>query len=160
MDEVTYEPNESGNTMRMVKHREPPSNRNHAAPDELTIYKCKLAESEQVISEMAEELSSCYETLSAIFRCGAELGKTNNIRTFAKSLCSDLLQITESDWYGLRVISEDGKRLVHFASSTPGATFESLPLVHSDALPSAEVSAARSRSDIWFNPPTVWANSQ
>src|SRR5262245_44388379 len=36
----------------------------------------KLAESEQIISDMAEELSSCYESLSAIFRYSAEQGKT------------------------------------------------------------------------------------
>jgi len=137
--------------MRMVKYRSLPDAHRVRASDPLTVYKCKLAESEQVISEMAEELSSCYETLSAIFRCGAELGKTNNIRTFAESLCSDLLQITESDWYSLRILTSD-RRLVHFASSIAGLRLEGLPLDAAESAQPAEVRAALTRTDIWFNP--------
>ena len=44
----------------------------------------RLGESEQVIRDMAEELSSCYESLSAIFRCSSELGKTNDLEEFAR----------------------------------------------------------------------------
>ncbi|MFN7138686.1 MAG: ATP-binding protein, partial [Limisphaerales bacterium] len=116
MDEVTYHSNGVGNTLSMIKCRtkKPGVGR---AEEGLGDYKCKLAENEQVIREMTEELSSCYETLSAIFRCGAELGKNNNIASFAKSLCTDLLHITESDWYVLRIVSEGTPQLIAFAAS-------------------------------------------
>jgi len=48
---------------------------------------------------MAEELSFCYESLSAIFRCSAELGRTHDVKEFAQRLLSDLAQITSADWF-------------------------------------------------------------
>lgn len=152
MDEVTYTPKVKGNVMIMRKRCEPTSlPQSHHRQRTVEDYASKLAESEQVISEMAEELSSCYETLSAIFRCGAELGKTNNVSTFANSLCNDLLQITESDWYVLRIISEERSRLIPFAASVPDAKLEPLSVPIPGKASTAEMQAAATRRDVWFN---------
>src|SRR5580704_14507089 len=40
-------------------------------------------EDEHVINDMVEELSSCYECLSAIFRYTSEEGRTGNLKEFA-----------------------------------------------------------------------------
>ncbi len=167
MDEVTYSSNGSGNTLIMRKRREKGAVP-QPAPDpvvtpvadkvvlesdleSVSYYKRKLAENEQIISEMAEELSSCYETLSAIFRCGAELGNTNNIAGFANSLCNDLLGITESDWYVLRVISDEDSRLTSFATSDPSANLEPISVPLGSEGTTAEMRAAGTRSDVWFS---------
>ncbi|MBA4149808.1 MAG: SpoIIE family protein phosphatase [Verrucomicrobia bacterium] len=152
MDEITYTPDACGNTMVMIKRRSDSlTTQAHFSREKTEDYSRKLAESEQVISEMAEELSSCYETLSTIFRCGAELGKTNNVITFATSLCNDLLQITESDWYVLRIISEERTRLIPFATSVPGAKLEPLFVPSPGKATTVEMQAAATRRDVWFN---------
>src|SRR5205814_1940143 len=46
----------------------------------------QLSESEQIIRDMAEELSFCYESLSAIFRCSADLGRSYNLEEFCQRL--------------------------------------------------------------------------
>lgn len=151
MDEVSYTNGFGQNTLTLVKNR---AENNEAAPDQLTSseYKKKLDESEQVINEMAEELSSCYESLSVIFRCGAELGKTENLEEFARSLCTDLLRITDSDWFILRVVPPFEKRLEVFAASAQAEAVEPVSFGgREQALSSAEARAALTKQHIWFD---------
>src|SRR5438876_667795 len=67
-----------------------------SSPEELSR---RLADSEQIISDMAEELSSCYESLSAIFRYSSEQGKAIGLEDFSRRLLSDLLRITAVWWF-------------------------------------------------------------
>jgi serine phosphatase RsbU (regulator of sigma subunit)/anti-sigma regulatory factor (Ser/Thr protein kinase) len=111
----------------------------------------KVEESEQIITEMAEELSFCYESLSAIFRCSAELGQKNNLEYFSQRLLTDLSQITSAEWFILRLVAKEESRLVVFAASEPSLQLMPLPLTAAHAVYSTEMEAALTRQDIWFD---------
>jgi anti-sigma regulatory factor (Ser/Thr protein kinase) len=66
----------------------------------------RLAESEEVVGQMLEELSSCYESLAAIFRYGAEQAKAGQLEDFARRLLGDMLRILKADWFVVRIAPE------------------------------------------------------
>ncbi len=110
------------------------------------------AEDEQAMSEMVEELSSCYECLSAIFRYTTEGGKSGDLKEFAHQLCNDLMQIVGAEWFVLRLVPKNEARLVTFTASEP--TLELPPFVMpSDGKPknSVELEAALTRKSVWFD---------
>jgi serine phosphatase RsbU (regulator of sigma subunit)/anti-sigma regulatory factor (Ser/Thr protein kinase) len=109
----------------------------------------KLGESEQIITDMAEELSFCYESLSAIFRCSADLGRTNDIAEFSQRLLTDLSQITSADWFVLRLVGREGRFLEVFAASDPALKLAPLDLRGGGH--SVELEAAEKRQDFWFD---------
>ena len=150
MDEATYTNGYGQNTLTLIKKRA-----EHDAPAAMLTapeYKKKLEESEQIINEMAEELTSCYESLSVIFRCGAELGKTENLEHFTKSICNDILRITESDWFALRVVPPFEKKLDVFAASAQAGVLSPVFFTSADqAVTSAEVRAGLTKQHIWFD---------
>ncbi len=113
----------------------------------------KLAESERVITDMAEELSSCYESLSAIFCYSAEQRRAVGLADFSHQLLNDLLQITSADWYVLRLIPQNGTDLVVFAASDPALQLAPLSVSNTTAATSVEVQAALTRRDAWFEQP-------
>ncbi|HUL51405.1 MAG TPA: SpoIIE family protein phosphatase [Candidatus Nitrosotalea sp.] len=113
----------------------------------------KLAEGERVITDMAEELSSCYESLSAIFRYSAEQRRAVGLADFAHQLLTDLLQITSADWYLLRLIPEKGPTLVVFAASDTTLQLSPLTISNAAASTSIEVKSAVTRRDVWFEQP-------
>ncbi|PYK59548.1 MAG: hypothetical protein DME21_12920, partial [Verrucomicrobia bacterium] len=152
MDSSEYFRGAGENSLQMCKNRPsqtgsvilPPAN-----PEELNR---RLAESEQIISDMAEELSSCYESLSAIFRFSAEQGKSISLENFSKRLLSDLLRITAADWFVLRLVPKDQSRLVVFSASEPMLDLEPLEVPRSAELArAAEVRSAVNRQDLWFD---------
>lgn len=106
-------------------------------------------EKDKIIGDLVEELSSCYESLSAIFRYSAELGKASSLPDFAGRLLNDLLRIVAADWFVLRTVSKPGQSLVVLAASEPGLRMEALPLT--DASPSLELEALRARQAVWFD---------
>ncbi len=149
MDRVRYLRGGADNVLCMSKRRTgDPGAPANPGMDEVNR---KLVESEQIIRDMAEELSFCYESLSAIFRCSAELGRTNNLEEFSQRLLMDLSQITSADWFVLRLVSKEGSRLAVFAASEPGWLLLPLELVSGQPGASAELEAALSRQDIWFD---------
>jgi serine phosphatase RsbU (regulator of sigma subunit) len=99
---------------------------------------------------MAEELSFCYESLSAIFRCSAELGKSNNLEEFAKRLLSDLAQITSADWFVFRTCRKGESQLEMFVSSDSSILLPALSISET-ANRSVEAEAALAREDVWFD---------
>lgn len=150
MDAVSYAGAIGENTLTLQKARITTTAANIRV-ESVEELKVKLTESEEIINEMAEELSSCYESLSAIFRSGTELGKMDNLQNFSRTLCHDLLKITSADWYLLRVVPKRGSLLNAFAS-TPSA--EHLPPLVTDiskAGVSAELKAAAYRKDVFFD---------
>ncbi|EEF62631.1 SpoIIE family protein phosphatase [Pedosphaera parvula] len=112
----------------------------------------KIAENERMIAEMVEELSSCYESLSAIFRYSTEQGKTGNLREFARQLLTDLLQIASAEWFILRLVPKGESRLAVFAASEPLLELEPLLIPATGNPPySMEVDAAMTCQRVWFN---------
>src|SRR5437879_4688764 len=152
MDSAEYFRGVGENSLRMRKNRAPQTV--HVAlpasnPEELGR---RLAESEQIISDMAEELSSCYESLSAIFRYSAEQGQSMSLADFSRRLLSDLLPITAADWFVLRLVPKDQSRLVVFSASEPMLDLEPLEVPRSAELArAAEVRSAVNRQDLWFD---------
>ncbi len=150
MDAVSYMCNEAGNTLVMRKRRSNLRN-DGLSLEALSDLHRRLAESELIITDMTNELSSCYESLSAIFRAGADLGKTNDLKEFSSSLCRELLEITASDWFVLRLVPADEARLLVYASH-PVVELEPLAVgIFCDSDLTAEMKAAVSRRDVWFN---------
>jgi serine phosphatase RsbU (regulator of sigma subunit)/anti-sigma regulatory factor (Ser/Thr protein kinase) len=131
-----------------------------ASADSLAGYARKLAENERLINDMVEELSSCYESLSAIFRYTAIQAKSGNLREFAQQLFTDLLHIISADWFILRLVPKGESRLVVFAASEPALELEPLPLPPAgQSAPFMEIEAALTRKRVWFDanrpmPPT------
>jgi len=151
MDKVAYLRGAGVNTMVMerlrVESRFPTRNVSLEGYNDL---QRKLVESEQIITDMAEELGSCYESLSAIFRCGTELGKTDNLKEFSNALCEDLLKITNSDWFVLRLVPKDEQSLALWAPRNE-LLLSTLPVKDSTEISSAEARAASTQLDVWFD---------
>lgn len=110
----------------------------------------RLTDSETIIRDMAEELSFCYESLSAIFRCSAELGKSNNLEEFARRLLTDLAQITSAEWFVFRTTRNADSQLEVFVSSESNLL---LPPIKIEELKNraVEADAAIAREDVWFD---------
>jgi serine phosphatase RsbU (regulator of sigma subunit)/anti-sigma regulatory factor (Ser/Thr protein kinase) len=107
----------------------------------------RLKQSDQIIRDMADELSSCYESLSAIFRYSGERGGAESIADFTRRLLGDLLQVTRMMWYVVRLQEPVGGRLVCVASSEHGVFWRGLV---PGAGGSIEVRAVEEHRDIWF----------
>ena len=107
---------------------------------------------DRIISDMVEELSSCYESLSAIFRYSAELGKTGSQQEFARRLLGDLLRILRAEWFVLRLAPKEELKLVVFAASE--RALELPPLTPATSLGGprqpVEMESALSRQTVWF----------
>jgi serine phosphatase RsbU (regulator of sigma subunit)/anti-sigma regulatory factor (Ser/Thr protein kinase) len=110
------------------------------------------ADSDRVITEMVEELSSCYESLSAIFRYRAAQANVGELKEFAERLLADLLQITSADWFVLRLTPKGEARLEVFAVSEPALQLAPLVIAAAASEPrSVELAAANSRRVVWFD---------
>ncbi len=111
------------------------------------------AEKDRVIGELVDELSSCYESLSAIFRYSAELGQTGSLREFARRLLGDLLRILRAEWFVLRLASADELELAVFAASEPALELGPLnPATAGGGVRQPlEMEAALSRQTVWFD---------
>jgi serine phosphatase RsbU (regulator of sigma subunit)/anti-sigma regulatory factor (Ser/Thr protein kinase) len=152
MDSSEYFRGGHENLLRLRKNRLPGADGHAAAllsPEEVSR---KLTESDQIINDMAEELSSCYESLSAIFRYSAEQGRSISLQDFSRRLLSDLLRITAADWFILRLVPKEQARLVVFTGSEPGLDLEPVDLSDpARTIDSAEVRSGTNRVDIWFD---------
>ena len=114
--------------------------------------KVTLAENDRVISQMVEELSSCYESLSAIFRHSVTTPEAGKLKLQAARLLNDLLQIVGAEWFLLRLASDDHAELAIFAASDASLELGPLQVVAAAApLNCAEIEAALSRQEVWFD---------
>jgi len=59
-------------------------------------------ENDQLISGLLDEITSCYESLSAIFRYSADPGHTRDLKKFAHRLLSDLAGVVSAEWFVFR----------------------------------------------------------
>ncbi len=103
---------------------------------------------EATLDAMTEELASCYESLSAIFRFAAEARHTTKLGDFAASLLQHLGTVTSSGCGMLRVVSRN--QLTTLA--TLGC--EAPPACRVDASPMPlEAAAVSTRQDQWIDAP-------
>ncbi|MEY4384777.1 MAG: hypothetical protein RLY20_60 [Verrucomicrobiota bacterium] len=116
-------------------------------PEEVRL---QLAENDRVITQMVEELSSCYESLASIFRHSRTSPEPGRLQTFAQSLLEELTQIVGADWFLLRLASEDHAQLDVFAASDVSLHLAPLPLMSSQHI-CAELEAALTRQEVWFD---------
>jgi len=150
-DRSGYLRGQSENVLFFIKHRTSttPVVVSATTSDEL---KVTLAENERVISRMVEDLSACYESLSAIFRHSLATHDHGKLKVLAGRLLADLLQIVEAEWYLLRLASDNQAELNIFAVSDASLELGPLQVVAIAApLNCAEIEAALSRQEVWFD---------
>ena len=156
MDEVRYLRGQRENILIMRKKRryidasQEARDRNSAYSTSLESCQQQLAESKRAIVSMSGELSIRSEALSAIFRCCAELGRTDDVATgFGERLLSELLHLTSADWYVLRMISADKRQLVVAAASDPSLVCGPIDLPASHETPRGfEATAAANQAQV------------
>ncbi len=117
--------------------------------DELEV---ELSANEQIILDMSEDLSSCYESLSAIFKFSGELSKSSSLEVFSKKLLGNLNQITSSQWFILRLKPPETDELVVFATSDESLQLDPISLENcDDSALFLEQEAALTRQDVWLD---------
>ncbi len=154
MDEVHYFRGNGRNRLVMRRRR---TRQQHRSAEETNVEtfdeaRRQLENCQQTIAGMARELCFRSESLSAIFRCCAELGRTSDLEGFANRLLSDLLHLASADWFVLRLLPSGETRLVTFVVSAPELRSEPITVVRSSEqfLP-AELAAAISRREREFD---------
>lgn len=108
---------------------------------------------ELTLQMMTEELVSTYESLAAIFRFSSELGRVDDVHTYAEKWLGELLKVTESSWYVLRQFDPVSSTLnLVAASGGQGPCPEALAM-HPDGQDGTciEVSTALRGADTWFD---------
>ncbi len=169
MDEVRYYRGTGSNTLVMLKTR---THQQHhpaeeAATASLEEARRQLESCQQTISGMARELCFRSESLSAIFRCCAELGRTSDLEGFGNRLLNDLLHLAAADWFVLRLLPAGDSQLEVFATSAPEMRGDPLPFgsarsasptppeatgIRAISAPEpAELTAARTRREVEFD---------
>ncbi len=154
MDDVRYYRGAGRNTLVMRKARTRQQHRpaHDAAVATLEDARRQLESCQQTISGMARELCVRSETLAAIFRCSAELGRTNDLEGFGQRLLGDLMHLTTADWFVLRLVPVGEQRLVVFAASDPALRSPPLPLnVTTERAVPMELAAALSHRVVEFD---------
>src|SRR5688572_21963887 len=127
MDTAQYYRGKNENSLVMRKMRCHQEHRQAAAAASLDEVQNRLEETQHALSDMARELCFRTESLSAIFRCSAQLGRTN-LEQFAQQLLNDLLHITGADWFVLRIVPQACTDLVRFAASENANVPETLSI--------------------------------
>ncbi|MCX6954036.1 MAG: SpoIIE family protein phosphatase [Verrucomicrobia bacterium] len=135
MDEVRYMRGTKENILIMRKrrraHQPPATERPGASASGLSPEESQrqLADSKRDRANLAAELAFRSETLSAIFRCCAELGRSDGVAEgFGKRLLVDLFHLTTADCCVLRLVSPDQRKLVVAAASETELAFDPIAL--------------------------------
>ncbi len=146
-DESVYLRGRHQNLLILRKRRTEPAPTCTLAAEEL---ERRLAELEDIVAAMTEELASNYESLTALFRYSAQLGSATDLPDFSRRLVGDLVQITEADLAVLRLLSGDRERLETLLT-VPGS-WESQPMCQGRSLcGELECDAIRTRQDVWYD---------
>ncbi len=154
MDEVRYYRCRQDNTLVMRKSRTHQQHRPDADAASATLEDARrqLESCQQTISGMARELCFRSESLSAIFRCCAELGRASDLEGFGNRLFTDLVHLIGADWFVLRVLPTGDPQLTLLTASSPEMRGPALALAPAgQAEVPAELSAARTRREQEFD---------
>ncbi len=154
MDEVSYLRGAGENVliMRKTRRNTPGSPSRGIVPVSPEQLRHQLTDCKRTIAGMARELCFRSETLSAVFRCCAEMGRGGAVADgFAQRLLGDLLHLTVSDWYVMRLVSPDDGTLVAVASSNPELKLEPISLPGPGQIPAgSEATVAVQRAPTHF----------
>lgn len=120
-----------------------------------TVSKSKPAppakDEESLTVDLLDELTGCYESLSAIFRHGAELSKINDTRKFARRLLKELLEIVGAEWFVFRTVENQSWLEVLTASES---ALEQVPIIfrgENSDVDFLESRAAICKDAVWFD---------
>jgi serine phosphatase RsbU (regulator of sigma subunit)/anti-sigma regulatory factor (Ser/Thr protein kinase) len=154
MSEATYLRGPNSNVLIMRRSRLEAGTRTAEAPRSAVELERLLAADERVIRDMTDELSSCYESLAAIFRFGREQGNKTGIKEFSSRLLDDLLRVTQSRWHILRLLDSATGELSVLTASESAVPLKPIQL-GDPALTgrSLELESVQSRRDVWFDRP-------
>ena len=132
--------------------------KSHPAAPEIESAPHAPLENDRLITGLLEELSSCYESLSAIFRYGAEQNKITDLARFARRLFADLTSIVGADWFVFRIAQRQSWLEVLASSDT---IFDGeFPFRGEGSQPTfLEAEAAVSRHMVWFDERRTLAES-
>ena len=142
MDSAHYLRGRDENILVMRKSRPDVGQRNGSPP---------RIDNDRLISGLIEELSSCYETLSAIFRYGGEQGSGKDLKKFAHRLLSDLAGIVGADWFVFRSAQNHSHIEVLTASESALDTASIIYRGENSDSTFLEAQAAILRKPIWFD---------
>lgn len=108
-------------------------------------------DNDRLITGLLEELSSCYESLSAIFRYGTEQNKITDLAKFARRLFSDLAAIVGAEWFVFRVV-QNQSWLEVLAASDPAFDGDSFAFRGEGSQSTfLEAEAAAARNLVWLD---------
>ena len=110
----------------------------------------RVGELDGVIQSMAGELSACYESLATIFRCGERQPRPEEALAYARRFLENVRQLTETEWYALRLIAREGDGLTLFVSSDPELELGAIALPAVETGAETELEAIRQRQMVWF----------
>lgn len=142
MDTASYLRGDGENVLVLRKSREPTRGENPASAP---------LDNERLIMGLLEELSSSYETLSAIFRYGAEQNESTDFKRSAHRLLADLARHVGAEWFVFRAVHNRAQLEVVAMSDE---SHDTPPVVFAGEAAQAgfiEAQAALSRSPIWFD---------
>jgi serine phosphatase RsbU (regulator of sigma subunit)/anti-sigma regulatory factor (Ser/Thr protein kinase) len=144
MDSAHYLRGKSENILVLRKSRPSASGKN-GSPSGIRI------EHDHLTTGLLEELSSCYESLSAIFRYSTEPGHSRDMKKFAHRLLSDLAAVVGAEWFVFRNV-QNKSHIDVLAASESGLDAGSI-IFRGDNRDGAfvEAEAAISRRPIWFD---------
>jgi serine phosphatase RsbU (regulator of sigma subunit)/anti-sigma regulatory factor (Ser/Thr protein kinase) len=121
MDDSDYLRGTHSNRLLLRKNRTLVSERNVEEKkwqERVSSLESQLDETDKALGSMQEELFSCYESLSAIFHFGTEIGKFDNINRFADRLLKQLISIMGANCFLFRTCDENGKVMQTYSRSS------------------------------------------
>jgi serine phosphatase RsbU (regulator of sigma subunit)/anti-sigma regulatory factor (Ser/Thr protein kinase) len=112
----------------------------------------EVASLQSTLNTMTEELAASYESLSAIFRFAEDLNRSGGDTGFIERWLQELKGITGADWFILRLVEENTRRLSVAQTSHP--ELKLAPIEMPDfrgARAPVELQALRCSEDVWFD---------
>jgi len=150
MDSVIYlrGPGENTLVLRKSLSDEVPLNRSH-----------QHLENDGLITGLLEEITSCYESLSAIFRYSADPNHASNLKKFAHRLLTDLSAVVGAEWFVFRS-ARDHSHIDVLTASESALDMGSIEYRegHSDTS-FLEAQAASLRKTLWFDEQSTLAEA-
>jgi serine phosphatase RsbU (regulator of sigma subunit)/anti-sigma regulatory factor (Ser/Thr protein kinase) len=144
-DSVFYLRGAQQNCLCLQRRRDKPP-----AASSATDLQQRLKETEHTLSLMTEELSSAYESLATIFRFSSESHRSTDVHDFARRWLQEILDITDSDLFVLRLADDSGDWLSATVASSSASHAQRLSLRDRQQV-SVELQAANVLQEVWFD---------